>query len=97
MEVVDRKHALLSRFDPLSLATGLAGRTVAIAARVVDRPRETAGGAHLEVAAEGRCPAAGDIEQGGAHLVGQALVFRVRCGVVAEDLCHLDPVRRVSW
>src|SRR5207302_8933171 len=91
VDVEDARHALL---DPPGLREALALRTVPIATRVVGGSFEAAARAHVEVAAEGRCPADGDRTEGLPLLTGERLLLAYRRPVGAND--RRDVERRGS-
>ena len=88
VDIEDARHALL---DPAGLREALTLRTVSVATRVIRGSFEAALRAHVEVAAQGGCPAHGDRPQGVPLLARERLRLTHRRPVGADDRRHLEP------
>ena len=92
MKVLDGQELRFPGLHPLRRGGGLALGAVAVAARVVGDPLMPALIALLDVSAQGRGPAGGDVLQGAALLGREhvAVAFEEGIAVLSEDLGHFE-------
>ena len=99
VKVFNGQQLSFSCLHPLRRSGGLALGAMAVPARVVGDPLMPAAVTLLDMPAQSRSPAGGDVAEGAALLGRERVAVAVEEGIgkVSEDIGHFEPMSRHDW